>query len=751
MLATLLWLAGGAVVNGQIIPPPQGKDIKVQVARGETVTIPIQGFDRNGRLLKFGIDEKQRPRWGNASTPQSNGKNRATIVYTHGNDDESIRDQFFYTIRLTSGGMTGRAKVTVEIIDAPPALMLPREVDFGQVALGDPPVTTNVHVANLGGGIIEGNLDPPEPFEIDDGFFSLGRNQSKKIRARFVPNKPGLFSYEIKPSAADPAAATTFRGEAIAPFEIRGESTVLEADENGERRVHLDIVNLSQQPQTIRAELSHDSPAEIDEVGVVQPGSFKRVRVRLPSDDKTGIVSFNVNFIGQQYAETVELSAPALPALVEVVQPLDFGTISPGKSFTSEFTLRNSGGLPARGRLELAPPLQQPSGQVPAFEIHPGSTQSFSIVIKLPANTEETSVPSSLRIELGDQTLAVPITAKVGAPVAPPPTTSPTPPPVPEFAWKLNSNIRYTEKSEIEWKQLPGWTGVHLERRDEPTMTWIKVSPSNVIESDKSWWNKISSFFSKPIERDDPTGILNQEVEEKWITQSVEPRYVDGRTVWRLMASRDGETTEASEPFVITKDGRLRTAPSETKSASNINSSSDTSLPPPSTPETSLPKSRSLAPETPILSAGISSERNSAALRIAIAENPKINGFRLERCAMLTSIDPKTGFPNPPTFEPIGLDGVTISSQAVASANSEDKKFTMLLANLEGLPSGSRTYWRILPETANGPLDPTTILLVDTQTAPPFPWRSLILGLLVALLAGVFYLRWKSHRIPADA
>jgi hypothetical protein len=192
-------MAASTAVDGQIVPPPQGKDIRVQVARGGTVSIPIQGFDRNGRLLKFGIDEKQRPRWGSTSAPRPNGKNRATIVYTHGDDDQSTRDEFLYTIRLTSGGMTGRAKVTVEIIDAPPSLMLPREIDFGQVALGDPPATTNFHVANLGGGIIDGKIDPPEPFAVEDGFFSLGRNRSEKSTPALPRPNPACSAMKSNP------------------------------------------------------------------------------------------------------------------------------------------------------------------------------------------------------------------------------------------------------------------------------------------------------------------------------------------------------------------------------------------------------------------------------------------------------------------------------------------------------------------------------------------------------------------------
>lgn len=746
LAAAALWMSILATTNGQIIPPPQGKDVKVQVARGGSVSIPLQGFDRNGRLLKFGIDPKQSPRWGRAGEIRPTGKNRASVVYTHGNDDQSTRDEFYYTVRLTSGGMTGRAKVIVEVIDAPARLMLPMEVDFGQVALGDPPALTNVHLANLGGGIIEGNLNPPEPFEVDNGFFSLGRNQSQRIQSRFAPTKTGLFSYEVKPSPADPNAATTFRGEAIAPFEIRGETTTLQPDQSGARRVDLDVVNLSQQPQSIRTEPPPNSPAQVDEVGIVQPGSFKRVSVHLPAEHKTGIASFNVNFVGSHYAETVELSAPALPAHVEVIQPLNFGTIMPGKSFTAEFSLRNSGGQPIQGRLALEAPLSQPSGQVPAFDLKPGATQAFSILIKLPTTPVSSSCPESLNIELGDGSkLTVQVQAVVQTPTpAPTPTPTSTPDP-PAYSWALNQDIRYTAETKLEWKQLPELTGFRLERRDEPTGQWIKVSPTETTTPTPGWWEKFTAFFTTEIKREDPTETLHQDKETPWIPQAIEPRYADGRTVWRLTATAagSGEAVQIAPLFVIDSNHQLREISSETPASSQPPK-------PPSVEPESLPVPNASS-ETPVLSAGISAEQNSATLRIAIAENPLINGFRLERCALLTSIDAKTGFPNPPVFEPIALEGVRIEAQSLATGSSEEKKFTIFLATIKDLPSGSRTYWRILPETTQGPLDPTTILLLDTLPAPPFPWRSVVLGLLLALLAAVLYLRWKSHRIPTDA
>ena len=82
------------------------------------------------------------------------------------------------------------------------------------------------------------------------------------------------------------------------------------------------------------------------------------------------------------------------------------------------------------------------------------------------------------------------------------------------------------------------------------------------------------------------------------------------------------------------------------------------------------------------------------------------------------------------------------------SGNLARVKLTLGVARIDGLPRGTRTYWRVVPTGPSGDLPPTAVLLVDTIPPPPFPWNTVLLGTLLALLAGVLYLRWRINRIP---
>jgi hypothetical protein len=148
-------------------------------------------------------------------------------------------------------------------------------------------------------------------------------------------------------------------------------------------------------------------------------------------------------------------------------------------------------------------------------------------------------------------------------------------------------------------------------------------------------------------------------------------------------------------------------------------------------------------------SAGIRSERNSAIVQVAFAQDLGVSGFRLERGAMVARIDPKTQIPQAPEFEKMDPPEAEVELLGLADGEAEGKKFTICAARISKLEAGSRTYWRIVPEVAKGALPPTTVILVDTLPRPPFPWNTVLLGTLVLLLAGVLYLRWKTNRPPA--
>ena len=147
-------------------------------------------------------------------------------------------------------------------------------------------------------------------------------------------------------------------------------------------------------------------------------------------------------------------------------------------------------------------------------------------------------------------------------------------------------------------------------------------------------------------------------------------------------------------------------------------------------------------------SAGSKPERTGAFLQIAFARELDVRGFRLERGAMVASLDPKTGIPGAPKFEILNPPEATVEILGLGETESEGRKLTVCAARIKGLPAGTRTYWRAVPTGPSGDLPPTTVLLVDTIMPPPFPWNTVLLGALFTLLAGVLYLRWRINRAP---
>jgi hypothetical protein len=158
---------------------------------------------------------------------------------------------------------------------------------------------------------------------------------------------------------------------------------------------------------------------------------------------------------------------------------------------------------------------------------------------------------------------------------------------------------------------------------------------------------------------------------------------------------------------------------------------------------------RNIEPVTVFTHAGTHRERHAVALQVLFDRSLGIRAFRLERGAMIAEIDPKTGIPQAPRFKKIDPPEAKVEYLGLAEGEGDGKKFTICTARISELQSGSRTYWRVVPEGAKGALPPTNVILIDTLPRPPFPWNTALLGALVLLLVGVLYLRWRINRPPA--
>ncbi|MFM8718272.1 MAG: hypothetical protein ACKOFH_01885, partial [Chthoniobacterales bacterium] len=243
--------------------PPMGETITVRVMRGGSAEITLKAFEGRGNPLEYNlVSDPQHGRLGSLRQADGNRQGFASIVYTHGDDEDSTSDEFTFKARaLVGGGVSSPIKVKLQIVDAPPQLQVTPRADFSAVA-GESD-RQQIILANEGGGLIEGRVAPKEPFHVEGADrFSLGRGAMTNIVIRFSPTRTeSVGPQKLAPAPADPGATITLRGEVSAPFEASAEPLKVEA--TGARSGLILISNLASTPLAVDIELTPKDAAEV--------------------------------------------------------------------------------------------------------------------------------------------------------------------------------------------------------------------------------------------------------------------------------------------------------------------------------------------------------------------------------------------------------------------------------------------------------------------------------------------------------
>jgi hypothetical protein len=740
-------LAGEATAEKARPARPAGKSIEVEVARGGSVRIPLRGYERNLNRLQY--KPIGSPRHGKLSRVDqpgaSEGQAPGYVIYTHGNDENSVSDTFDFEVIATTG-LRGRGRITIRVLDAPAQLLVtPTSLDFGTTAIGDTPVRRTVELANAGGGVIQGFLEIPEPFALaDEGMFVLRRGEKAKIPVVFAPQRAGTYSFTVQPVPGD-RAALTLKGEALQPFAVESSGSEFRKQPDQSRTAGAVVKNQSQSPQRISVVLPADSPVEQVPAFELSPGETTEVTLRIPAATKTRVAPFGVRFETADHAVLLEFQAPAIPPNLTIVSLPDFGTVKSGTAAKATLVLSNVGGAVADCRLQTPKNLTTEDG-APAFAVPPGT--AHNITLKLVPKKDQ-NLPTNVVVAFRDRELSVPITA-AWAPVeieatrekpeAEPAASAPS---ASKLALNTDINIQIEKDATfIAYREQAGWTNFTLQHRPAGTAEWRNYQMPAPHEGLFAWITNLSrrieKFFDTPIQRPE---VADTEAEEKIVRIAIETKEVGGPAHWRLIAERSGQSElhPVSDEFRLTPERLVAAEPEAPVTQA-------TPVPAPTQRQTI--KSRAAGPVTEMASAGIRSERDSALVQVAFAKDLGVRRFRLERGAMVAPIDPKTQIPQAPEFEKMDPPEAEVELLGVAEGEAEGQKFTVCAARISGLEQGSRTYWRIIPEAKKGDLPPTSVILVDTLPRPPFPWNTLLLVALTLLLAGVLYLRWRMNRPP---
>ncbi|MGA0176751.1 MAG: hypothetical protein ACO3L2_08495, partial [Chthoniobacterales bacterium] len=114
-LAVAVFLSPGAAGAPKERPiPPMGETQTVTIMRGGSAVVTLQAHEGLNNPLEYRILEDRLPRHGTLSDfrqADPNSQGYASVVYTHGDDEDSYEDEFAFKARSMGGGVSSAIAV----------------------------------------------------------------------------------------------------------------------------------------------------------------------------------------------------------------------------------------------------------------------------------------------------------------------------------------------------------------------------------------------------------------------------------------------------------------------------------------------------------------------------------------------------------------------------------------------------------------------------------------------------------------
>lgn len=370
----LLFAAGVSGAPKEIPRPPVGDDLNIEVMRGGSTVVTLKAYEGRNNPLAYEITEK--PEHGRLTGFRQADENRqgfASVVYTHGDDETSTADEFAFRARAVTGGGASRPiKVGIRVMDAPPRLAAPQQLDFAAIA-GEDDVRV-ISLTNAGGSILEGRLAPSEPFFVEgDGYFRLGRGESAKMTIRFSPRSTSAVAMQkLSPAPADPSGIIVLNAKAGEPFAAK--SGVAEVQPDGAREGIISLTNFSTAPLDLSVGVQPDDGAEVPEKIRIAGKRTAEIPVRIGAEKKGGALDLQIEISNGFATQILTMAMPPVPPRLAVLtSQLDFR-----EQKEAELQVTNSGGVMGRFTLDV-PEGIRPVDRALNFSIEPGEMRAVRL------------------------------------------------------------------------------------------------------------------------------------------------------------------------------------------------------------------------------------------------------------------------------------------------------------------------------------------------------------------------------------
>jgi hypothetical protein len=294
------------------VPPPQPYDEVVDVPRGGAVWIPLNAYSLTSPIIRFRV--RRGARAGKLGPPQLVDDRSGRIKYTPPEGAGPGEDSFEYAVQ-SNAGVSGAAEVHIKITDRDPNLMIPDELDFGQVLPGET-ARRDLVLQNIGGGLAEGTVELPDGWTVDgDAAYHLRGGASHTFTLVFTALEPKQYSGDIEYPGV-PGHATDVKAEVVPPVTV--DTGTLELTQAGNIRLaELHLASRIDTPQSLR--ITAGPSLDADPAVTVPPKGDANLTVRAKVSAGDGEIRDHITIESDVEKISVPVHAVAILQLAQNV------------------------------------------------------------------------------------------------------------------------------------------------------------------------------------------------------------------------------------------------------------------------------------------------------------------------------------------------------------------------------------------------------------------------------------------------
>jgi len=431
-----------------VVTPSFAKPVKAVVFIGGEVGIPLLA-NAPVRSTKYFI--RSQPGMGVLGEILTTEDGRATVLYRHDPLKGMGTDTFSYAVQSPGAAVSSRATVSVEVINRPPHLEFPSEVDFGDVPVGTS-TRKLVTLGNSGGEPFVGRVQLPSCWDSPVGRLEIPAAREFDLPVEFKPDAARAYEGTLYIEGGVTPVGITLRGTGYAVLDVSPPFLKLQSSQDGVRSGKLMLSNKTEEPISI----DFDCSPGLLPIPPVALGGGAKAEVEIRADGARVSGGRTALIVREKrVSATIEVLIPPLPAklLFDPASALDFGQIQPGKSAVRELTITNAGGIPAA--VEIACPTWILSDATRLL-VRPAERTVLRIEA---AATRPGTLRDRMLFKYDDKSVEIIVSATVPAAQATPAATPAAPPPAQtiNLAETKKEALRVTRISQNEGFVTVGW------------------------------------------------------------------------------------------------------------------------------------------------------------------------------------------------------------------------------------------------------------------------------------------------------